>query len=70
MKICRSSNEYIDYYYMIMKRTVKSCYKCNMLFIVYNNVVNGSYCKSCSIVRQNNAAVKLNYYMQEKYIKK
>ena len=53
-----------------MKRTVKSCYKCNMLFIVYNNVVNGSYCKSCSIVRQNNAAVKLNYYMQEKYIKK
>ena len=30
-----------------MKRTVKSCYECKKIYMVFSNLVIGEYCKLC-----------------------
>ena len=53
-----------------MKRTVKPCCDCNRMFIVYNNVINGHFCKICRMKKQKETENKLHEYIRVKYNKK
>jgi len=55
---------------MYMKRTVKPCCNCQRMFVVYNNIINGLFCKICRIKKQKETEIKLSEYMQMKYNKK
>ena len=50
-----------------MKNSVKSCCKCQKIFIVYNNSVNEEFCKRCRSIKQKITEFKLSEYLQIKY---
>jgi len=50
-----------------MKRTVKSCQKCEKIYIVLSNIVNGEFCKICRTKIQKKSKIKLSEYMELKF---
>jgi len=50
-----------------MEKTVKSCYKCKSLFIVYVNSFSSEFCKYCRTLKQKETELELVKYMQNKY---
>ena len=51
-----------------MKKTVKSCYRCRDLYVVYIQTTDDRCCKKCRIAQQREAEKKLIQYMHGKYV--